>query len=241
MKVLVLGAAGKLGRKVVASCLARGHEVTAATRKPVAASPSDPSNLRRALFDIHDGAALEAALGACDALVSAAGTVSEGDAFVATFDRVASAAERVLGGGRRVWMLAGAAVLDMPRTGRPAITLPFVPARYRPHLENWRRLERSRLDWALMCPGFMVADDGASAAAPLRVAVDALPFEVSPWVRYAPPIALSLLMKSRLPALTVSYADVADAIADRLEPGGPCARKRVGVAYAEADAGARAA
>lgn len=228
MKVLVLGAAGKLGGRLVESCLAHGCETVAAARSPL----PERANLQRATFAIEDTPALEAAMQGCDALISAAGNLYEGEAFAATFDRVVGAAERVMGCGRRVWMLAGAAVLDIPRTNRPAVGLPFVPAVYQIHLTNWRRLERSRLDWSLMCPGFMTAEP-EEAPGPMRVSIDALPFDVGPWTRYAPPVALSLLMKSRLPRLAVPYRAVADAIVERLRPSGPFARTRVGVAPSE--------
>ena len=128
-------------------------------------------------------------------------------------------------------MVAGAAVLDIPLTGRNGILLPFVPRRYLPHQENWRRLERSRLDWALMCPGPMSPGDDLPVSQGLRMSIDTLPVDERPWVRYAPPLALSLLLKGALPRLRVSYRSVADCMADHLEPGGRFSRKRVGIAW----------
>lgn len=233
MKVAILGAAGKLGRRLVESGLARGHEVTALARNfgPSPEAPLDASRLRRVVCDLRDAAALEAALAGHDALVSAAGNVGDEAEFVGLFDRVTTAAERVLGGQRRVWMMAGALVLDMPQTRRMGVSLPFTPKRYGPHVENWRRLERSPLDWALMCPGPMKPGDGQPVASGLRMSCDAMPFEIGPWARYAPPIALSLVLKSQLPRLCVPYRAVADAMINHLDPGGRFSRKRVGLGW----------
>lgn len=246
MKVVVLGAAGKLGRRLVASCLARGHVVTAAVRNPdrigdvLGSVPA--TGLRVVAFDGMDPATLDAALEGQDAMISAAGTVADGPRFVDLFDRVVTSAERVLGPERRIWMLAGAGALDIPHAGRIAIGLPFVPPIYQPHLDNWRRLERSRLDWALMCPGSMVAGDDQPVPEGLEVSVNSLPFAVGAWARFAPPIALSLVMKRNLGRLRVPYRGVADVIADGLAPGGRFSRRRVGIGWsgARGDAGAAA-
>jgi hypothetical protein len=172
---------------------------------------------------------LDAALAGQDAAVSAAGNIADGEAFCAVFDNVVTAAERVMGAQRRVWMLAGAAVLDIPHAGRIGIGLPFMPAIYGPHLQNWRRIERARIDWALMCPGPMVAGDGAGVAHASTVSIDTLPFAVGAWAGLAPAVALSLMMKHNLPKMRVSYEAVAGVIMDNLAPGGRFSRKRVGV------------
>ncbi len=235
MRVAILGAAGKLGRHLVQSAGAHGHEVTAAVRDPDgfrrSLAPDDGTSVRVAPFDALDSATLDAVLAGQDAVISAVGTVGDGQGFVEVFDRIVTGAERVLGDRRRVWMVAGAAILDVPHTQRIGLDLPFVPQIYQPHLANWRRLQRSQLDWALMCPGPMVMTGGAVAAAELAVSIDCLPYAVGGWARYAPPIALSLMMKRMLPMTKVPYRAVADVIMGRLEPGDAVSRHRVGVAW----------
>ncbi len=237
MNVVVLGASGKLGRRLVASCLEENYDVTAAVRNPdqfrqsLGSTPG--SRLRVVRFDATESNTLDAALAGHDAAISAAGNVADGARFVDLFDRVVSAAQRTFSCEQRIWMLAGAAILDIPHTRRIGLNLPFVPRLYRPHLANWRRLQRSTLDWALACPGAMVAGDDPLEADALTVSIDTLPYPVGPWARIAPPIALSLLMKSRLPRLNVPYRGVADVIANNLSPGGCFSRRRVGIGWAD--------
>jgi len=232
MKVAVLGAAGKLGQRIVESALARGHEVTAVARNfgPPGETVPDPPLLHRVVCDLGDTSALEAALAGQDAMISAAGNVADEHVFIALFDHIVSTAERVMGGGR-IWMLGGALVLDMPSTQRTGTSLPFTPKRYGPHLMNWRRLERSTLDWALMCPGPMKPSDAPPNFGNLRMSTDVMPFEVGGWARYVPPVALSLVLKSQLPRLRVPYRGVADAMTEHLDPGGTFSRKRVGLGW----------
>lgn len=77
-RLAVLGAAGRTGQLVVASALARGHEVTAIVRneqraQTVAADHADPL-LRTATADVTDAAALSRALAGTDVALSSVGT-----------------------------------------------------------------------------------------------------------------------------------------------------------------------
>ena len=235
MKVAVLGATGKFGQRLAASCLARGHKVTAAARQPerikVPATGIANGKWRAVRFDGDDLDSIDAILADQDAVVSAAGNIADGQAFVELFDRIVSAAERTLGQGRRIWMVAGAAVLDIPYASRIVLDLPFVPKRYRPHRANWQRLERSMLDWAMICPGSMAADDELPAERGLSVTLDTLPFGLGPWARIAPPIALSLMMKANTGRLELPYSVVADIVADHLTAGDRFGRRRVGAGW----------
>lgn len=71
-KLLVLGATGGTGRRIVAQALARGHEVTALVRSPQKAVGLDGARLVQG--DARDEAALARALDGQDAVASALGT-----------------------------------------------------------------------------------------------------------------------------------------------------------------------
>ncbi len=73
MKIVVFGATGRIGRKLVAGGIARGHEVTAATRHPervrvVGGAP------RIVVCDVMDAGQVAAATARQDAAVVAVGT-----------------------------------------------------------------------------------------------------------------------------------------------------------------------
>ena len=73
MRVMVVGATGRLGRHVVERALERGHEVTAFARNP-AAVELEQDRLRTAKGDVLDAASLEAAAAGQDAVISCLGT-----------------------------------------------------------------------------------------------------------------------------------------------------------------------
>ena len=241
-KVLVIGAAGNLGRRLILAGQRQGHLMTALVRDAEAFKSKmmghELGNVRIVEGDLSDADPIDMALEGQNVAVNAAGNVNDGKPFSALFDRVASAIERhpVI---EKAWFLAGAAVLDIPHTKRIGVGLPFVPAVYEPHRVNWQRLERSALDWSLMCPGPMTAAADSKRPYALRVSTDAMPYEVGAWTRFAPPIALSLVMKSKLPELIVSYEDVATVIVTNLDAGGTLSRHRVGVALPAGVRGAK--
>ena len=72
LKILVLGATGGTGRRIVSHALAFGHEVTALVRSPEKAS--DLKGARLIAADVRDEKALREALKGQDAVVSALGT-----------------------------------------------------------------------------------------------------------------------------------------------------------------------
>lgn len=67
MKVAIVGATGKIGSKLLAEALARGHTVTAVVRNP-AKLPKD-DRIRVAEADVNDGAALAKAFRGQDAVI----------------------------------------------------------------------------------------------------------------------------------------------------------------------------
>lgn len=234
MKVLVLGAAGNLGRRLLARGLAHGHELTAFVRSRERLEKmwgtALPEDLRVMKGDVFDEEALASAMRRHDVVVNAAGHVTEGEHFRQLFRAAVAAAENHLPPPRRLWMLAGAAILSIPHAGRTGVALPGVPSIYRSHEVNWRLLENWATDWTLVCPGPMVADASWQPRTDLRVSFDVVPYEAGPWVRWAPPVALSLMMKLRLPELIVSCDDVAELIMANVAAGASFSRRRIGLA-----------
>lgn len=232
MKVLIIGAAGNLGQRLVTRALAHGHEVTALVRDSArftAAQPQVAQNLSGVVSaDAAGRHSLAEAMAGFDCAINTAGHVTQGDSFATLFHAVVDAARS--SGLPRLWMLAGAAALTIPRANRLGTSLPGVPAIYKLHEQNWRYLAATDLDWSLMCPGPMVEAPSSPLRDDLRVSIDQVPFDVPAWAAWAPGLALSLLFKRKSAELVVSYDDVAELIVSNMVPGGKFSRHRIGLA-----------
>ena len=241
-RVPVIGAAGNLGRRLLQEGQRQGHRMTAMVRDAKAFTAKLNSDLLRDVLivegDVLYADQIDTALDGQEVVVNAAGNVNDGTAFSTMFDGVVSAVERHPA-IQKSWFLAGAAVLNLPHTKRIGVGLPFVPNLYDPHRVNWQRLERSTLDWSLMCPGPMTAGGPSARPGNVRVSVDSMPYHVGTWTRFAPPLALSLVMKFKLPELIVSYEDVATVIMANVEAGGRFSRHRIGVALPRGERGTK--
>jgi putative NADH-flavin reductase len=71
LNVVVLGAAGRTGRLIIAEALNRGHRVTAAVRNPASIEPAPGLRVERA--DVRDANSLQAVIRDQDAVVCAIG------------------------------------------------------------------------------------------------------------------------------------------------------------------------
>ena len=127
------------------------------------------------------------------------------------------------------WFLAGAALLDIDASGRRGVELPKVRSTYWPHRVNFERLERSSLDWRLLCPGPMV-DQPPLGLERLRISLDRLPVEVPAFARALPRPLVLPVFASLIPQMIVPYADAAALMLANLDRGSAMARHRVGLA-----------
>jgi putative NADH-flavin reductase len=230
MKVCILGASGKSGRRLVAMALARGHDVTAVVRDPVKLAGATQNNLVISPLPHFFGDALVGAMRGHDAVISAAGYISGATRYVELVSSVVGAAERALGEGGRFWLFGGAALLDVPGTSITTLDLPGVPKIYEPHRANFEKVGRTALDWSMLCPGPMIGAPDGMATENLIVSRDVWPVPRPAYTYLLPRVALSLAFKSAIPRMTIYYEDAAKVILDHLARNGPLSRKRVGVA-----------
>jgi len=173
MRIALFGATGRAGRRFLAECLARGHEVAALAREPVQLAAA--VDVRVVAGDARDAAAVADVLAGADAVVVCLGmrdiTVPATDFSdsVRTIVRVAKDA-----GVRRIVAIASALVLPHPAGGlRIDHGLPDVLANVgAEHRRNFDTLRESGLDWTLMCPLDLKDDIPAGRG---RIAYDALP------------------------------------------------------------------
>lgn len=151
MKILLLGASGMIGSRVLAEAVSRGHEVVAAARHPerIAAGPG----VRPVGIDGTDGAAIARLADGAEAIVSAISPRNGGDpvAEMAAFGGAAMAAAKAA--GKRLVMVGGAGSLNAP-DGSPV--LPRVPEPYRAEATGmkavYQKLKDSDLDWTFFAP-----------------------------------------------------------------------------------------
>jgi putative NADH-flavin reductase len=231
--VVVLGAAGRMGRELVYAALRLGHPVTAVARnleKLREALPgADNALLTVTKADARDAEALVALMKGASAVVNSAGNAGDGAAFVEMGRTVIQSAEHALGPGGRLWFLGSLSVMRIPNTNRLGVELPGMPEMYQTHRANHETLRASSLDWSMLCPGPLLDTADRPALDTLRISTEVLPFEID--VSDAPDDArLFSRLRDRLPETAISYATAADVVMSHLEKNGPFSRQRVGIA-----------
>ena len=160
-RIMILGATGSLGKHVTEQAVAANHEVSVLVRTPakLPADLRDRVTVHQADITALPASQLAALARNQDALINAAGHVSDGQRFVALVDHIVTSVETLPASERPLcWFLAGAALLDIGDSGRRGVDLPPIGKTYWPHAENFARLRSSSLDWRLLCPGPMVEE-----------------------------------------------------------------------------------
>ncbi|MGZ5846599.1 MAG: NAD(P)-dependent oxidoreductase [Ramlibacter sp.] len=231
-RIALLGATGSLGSHVARQALQAGHDLSVFVRTPARLDLQVAARARVVTGDLLQSPQEHVAgfIAGHDVLISCAGLVTEGQRFVDLFDRVVGAAEAADGDPPPVcWFLAGAGLLDIDANGRRGLDLPLVRATYWPHLANYERLRRSRLDWRLLCPGPMVQGPGVGLEH-LRMSVEVLPALLPPWCARLPDALVLPLFARRIPEMIIPYTDAASYLLAHLAPDEPLAGYRVGLA-----------
>lgn len=231
--VVVLGAAGRLGRELVHAALRLGRPVTAVARNREklreTLQHAEHPLLTLAEADASDAEALVALMKGASAVVNSAGHAGGGAAFIELVRTVVQATERALGPGGRLWALGGMGVLRIPNTNRLGIDLAGMPAMYETHRANHETLRASSLAWSMLCPGPLVDTDDRPALDTLRITTEVLPVEID--VSDAPGDELLFSrVRERMPETTIPYATAAEVLMRHLEKQGPFSRQRVGIA-----------
>jgi putative NADH-flavin reductase len=228
-RLLILGAAGSLGRHVLGQAVAAGHDVAAFVRTPSKLPPEVRERVSVHRGDLSAPVPLDVVRGR-DAVINCAGHVVDGETFVGLVDRIVTCVDlRPTPEQPVCWCLAGAALLDLDSSGRRGVDLPEVKSTYWPHRANFERLSRSRFDWRLLCPGPMV-DEPPLGLNRLRISVDVLPVEIPAVAGAKPDSSLVAVFASLIPPMIVPYADAAALMLANLDRGNAMSRRRVGLA-----------
>jgi putative NADH-flavin reductase len=154
MKIVVFGASGKVGRKVVSLLLAEGHQVRAAIHgnDPFQSSP----NLEIVKVDIHNAPEVEAAIQGCSAVISTLGSwgTKTKDILSAGMKNIVPAMTKY--NINRIVCITGAGAMDatdspnvIDKLSRPLLML-VAPRILKDGEEHMAILRASSLDWTVV-------------------------------------------------------------------------------------------
>ena len=153
MKILLLGASGMVGSRILAEAAERGHEVIAAARSPekIAEFPG----VTAVKADAHDASTFTAYAAEADLVIGAVSPRNGGDALA---EATAYAKALIAAKPKRVIMVGGAGSLSLP-DGTPVVDVlpPEYVAEARGMKAAWDLLAQSDLKWTVLAPSAEIA------------------------------------------------------------------------------------
>jgi putative NADH-flavin reductase len=155
MNILLVGASGMIGSRILAEAERRGHAVLAAARKPEKIRTNGKT--RTAKLDASNGKAVAELAKEADVIVLAASPRSTGDARKEANTLGDAAIEAAKSANKRLFVVGGAGSLTTP-DGKPiAETLPDI---YRNEALGMRdvrdKLKASNLNWTFFSPPALI-------------------------------------------------------------------------------------
>ena len=214
MNIILFGATGQIGRQILKQALERGHTVTAFVRD---AAKLDVTHLRLTVMvgDARNARAVAAAIPGHDAVINAMGPggpdVSDKYLDIIT-DGIRHLVQGMRQAGlRRIVVLGSVATLNAA-PDKLLRDLPNFPDLARnisgAHLEAWKTLAASGLDWTVICPAPIV--ESGEPTGQYRTQAD--------------------FLLGGGPQLKIATGDVADLLLNEVEHGNHIGH-RVNVAY----------
>ncbi|MEQ8434296.1 MAG: SDR family oxidoreductase [Oceanicaulis sp.] len=153
MKVLVAGAHGAVGSKLVSALQARGHDVTAGVRKENQFAELTALGATPVMLDLSRPEQFDAALSGADAVVFAAGSGGEAVEDVDR-DGAIHLADHARDSGTARFVMLSSIYADRPDEG---------PEKLQPYLRAKKaadeHLAKSDLDWTIVRPGGLTDED----------------------------------------------------------------------------------
>jgi len=161
MKIVIFGATGRIGSRIVNEALSRGHEVTATVRNPENYTPED-RHLHVAKGDLLDSDDVESAVFDHDAVVSAF-NYKQGVNPPTTITEVAAPLLKGLkqAGVKRLIVIGGAGSLKNSN-GQQLVDLPDFPAAYKASALAQREAlkvyqNEKDIEWTYLSPAAEIA------------------------------------------------------------------------------------
>jgi uncharacterized protein len=166
MKVLVIGATGRLGAQLVHFALEKGHLVTAFARN-IEELDHDHPNLRLVKGDVLYSSLVEAAVAGQEAVLSVIGVRK----YRGPITLLSTGMQNVVSAMqqhqvRRLITVTGAGILQEDDHRLIMESLSFPPNLQNISLDHHRvyeRLQQSNLDWTIVCPAFMTRGERTRA------------------------------------------------------------------------------
>lgn len=215
MKIVLFGATGHVGQRIVREALSRGHEVVGVVRDPARSQAPDP-RVQLVRGDATDAASVAAVARGADAVVSA---VSPRPGTTGNAPSLSDVARALLAGLReagvkRLLVVGGAGSLEVA-PGVALLDTPGFPDAYKAEAEEGReslqvyRAEGKGLDWTFLSPAVVIQPGERTGK--YRTTIDQL-------------------LADEQGNSVISYEDYAVALLDELERPQHAGR-RFGVAY----------
>lgn len=159
MKVLLIGASGTIGQRILAEALGRGHAVTAATRDP--SKVPARAGVTAVKGDVLDAGSLASAARGHDVVISAFGPSGGQDASKVVDAARAQIAGLKAAGVKRLIVVGGAGSLEVA-PGVQVVDAPEFPAAWkgialahRDALEVYRK-DAGDLEWTYISPPALI-------------------------------------------------------------------------------------
>ncbi len=155
MNILLIGASGMIGSRILAEATERGHVVRAASRNP--GKIALPEGAEAVKLDVTDGVAVAAAAEGVDVIVTSVSPRSTGDAE----SEMAAIGAGVTAGAKAadvpLLVVGGAGTLNLP-DGSPL--LPHLPPEILPEATGMKRFKEtlpgSGVDWTFFAPAAFI-------------------------------------------------------------------------------------
>lgn len=162
MKIVLFGATGQVGQRIVREALERGHEVVGVTRDPSRTQSPDP-RVRLVAGDATDAASVAAVAKGADAVISA---ISPRPGTTGNAPTLTGAARGLIAGVRaagvkRLISVGGAGSLEVA-PGLALVDSPGFPDAYKPEALDGKealavfRVEAEGLDWTFVSPAAVI-------------------------------------------------------------------------------------
>lgn len=155
MKILLLGASGMIGSRILSEAVSRGHSVVAASRNPDKIAAAE--GVTPVAVEVSDAEAVAKAAADVDAIVLSVSPRSTSDAVSEMQAIGGGALAGARKAGKRLVAVGGAGTLNLP-DGTPVLdTLPDFIVPEATGMKNFKQsLAESDVDWSFIAPAALI-------------------------------------------------------------------------------------